>query len=471
MSKQIKEKGTVNLPEENLHVNLIQNSLLMKNRIQPIVLIGTFALIILLFIQFIPGQEKTKQMTIFTTTDLSYWGIDNPSQIEYVSLGILHKKFKNELIIYNIRKEKPEKKSLKVKTHIPELRNGSFLLDDFEHGITNRLGGYFNEFYKSPSKAFTSIERTSKNNHCLEFQYYQKESGYSGFWIHLFDLESIPSDRVYFNALNLKYLTFFVKGTKGGEKLEVRAADSIWERKEDSLKIGDLKEFLPAEKITTTWQKAWIPLSCLDPRINIKNLASIVFSVLEGHGEIYIDDITFTSEKNIPLVQKAPEKKLKKIPNKGLWLWESKALINNRDYWQSFINFCISTNVNEIFLHLPYIAIKKNSKWNIILDNARLQDFLSHIHKYKIKVHALDGDPSFALKKWHPKVTATIKAIVRYNSNVSPESRFDGIRYDIEPYILPYFSGIKKESIIDQYVTLINISKKITKNSFSSQRL
>lgn len=412
------------------------------------------------------GHQKIDGEIISASTDLSYWGIKKVSQIGYISLGIIHKKGKKELIVYDLRGEKPKiQKSVNIKTHAPELKNGFFLLDDFERGNVNRLGGYFNEFYKYPSKALTTIEKNPRNNRWLCFQFNQKEPGYSGFWIHLFDLKSPPSERLYFDASHLKYLTFCIQGKYGEEKLEVRAADHVWERKEDSLKIGDIEEFLPAGKIAPTWQRVWIPLSRIDFRIKRQSLASIVFSVIRGKGEIYIDDIAFTSKKYVLSEEKTPKKKQKKFPNKGLWLWETDSLLQNHDHWKFLISFCKSTNVNEIFLQLPYSATQNNGNWNIELDKAGLSDLLSYIHNFGIKVHALDGDPRFALKKWHPKVIATIKALIRYNTTVPQEARFDGIRYDNEPYVLPYFSGTRKKSIIKQYITLLETSSQITKNA------
>jgi len=451
------------LSEENPHDNLNRDFLKMKNKTHTSLLLCVCILLIPLFVQFLSDKKKINPEVISASSDLSYWGMTQLSQIRYVSLGISHKKEKDELIIYNIRKEKPDiRKPASVKTLIPETKNGIFLLDDFEVGNVNRLGGYFNEFHKPPSNAIAAIESVSENNKYLCFRYSQREPGYSGFWIHLFDMKSAPYNRVYLDASKFKYLTFSIRGEKGDEKLLIKAADRVWERKEDSLTIGFLKEYLPASKITTEWQRVWIPFSKIDPKINIHCLASIVFSSFEGEGVIYLDDIAFTAEKNSPVHKTGHRMKEESVPNKGMWLWETDELLKNRHSWDLLRKFCTLNRITEIFMQLPYTASEHNGKWNIKLDHAGLQSLIYYIHRQGIKVHALDGDPRFALKKWHKRVISTINAVIKYNSAVSQEARFDGIRYDNEPYILPYFAGVRKKSIISQYVSFLKFSKDIT---------
>ncbi len=74
-------------------------------------------------------------------------------------------------------------------------------------------------------------------------------------------------------------------------------------------------------------------------------------------------------------------------------------------------------------------------------------------------VYALDGDPRFSLPEWHGLVLATIQSITEYNRESPPAQRFDGGRYDIEPYLLPGFGGVGGTRIMQQYLSIVAASK------------
>jgi hypothetical protein len=54
--------------------------------------------------------------------------------------------------------------------------------------------------------------------------------------------------------------------------------------------------------------------------------------------------------------------------------------------------------------------------------------------------------------------------VIHFNQSVGPEERFVGVRYDNEPYILPEFAGVNKESILDQYMELLRLSQDLTES-------
>jgi hypothetical protein len=56
-------------------------------------------------------------------------------------------------------------------------------------------------------------------------------------------------------------------------------------------------------------------------------------------------------------------------------------------------------------------------------------------------VYALDGYARYARPEFHAGVLRTIDHVAQYNQRVLPHERFHGVRYDIEPYLLPAFHG------------------------------
>ncbi|MDH3639522.1 MAG: hypothetical protein OES09_13840, partial [Gammaproteobacteria bacterium] len=181
---------------------------------------------------------------------LGDWGVTSPSQIGFVSLGILHKQGGDEMVIYNIRTKKPVVKEPKgTQGRIPSFEGDVFLVGNFNRGNVNRLGGYFNGFAKRPSRSTVTIKRAPDGVPALTFSYINEQGGFAGFWIHLFDFKAPPAKQIFLDINPFSYLTFAIRGEKGDENLVLQMADRIGEKKEDSLWIGDVASFLPGGKV------------------------------------------------------------------------------------------------------------------------------------------------------------------------------------------------------------------------------
>lgn len=117
-------------------------------------LVSTFA-----FILFASGAIHAET---FPSKEISLadWGLKTPSEIGYVSIGVLHKKEGDELIIYDIRKQRPVVKEPKRPLRrTPSFKGDVFLVSHFNQGNVNRLGGYFNGFAKIPSKSSVQLRK------------------------------------------------------------------------------------------------------------------------------------------------------------------------------------------------------------------------------------------------------------------------------------------------------------------------
>ena len=395
--------------------------------------------------------------------DLADWGLKDPSDVGYLSVGIYHKEGGDELVVYDIRKKKPViEQPARPRSRIPPIQGKVFLLDDFHRGNMNRLGGYFSKIIRTPSQSHVTIDRASDGRRSLCFAYTQKSPGFAGFWIHLFDFKLPPKERIFLDVSPFRYLTFSIKGEEGKERLMIQVADYSWERKEDSLRIGPVGQFLPSGEIQESWQRAWIPLDRLPEGIKKEELASLVFLAQSGKGRVHIGDVAFTEVKDVPV----PEPEAKKVrppsPHRGMWLWNTKDLLGNVEEQMRLVGFCKQMGISEIFMQLPYVMEEKNGKREVLWDEKEVASLLSLLHEAAVRVHALDGDPRFALREWHGHVLATIRSVIRFNKSVPSGERFDGIRYDNEPYILPSFAGVQKKSIIEQYLELLRFSKELT---------
>lgn len=392
---------------------------------------------------------------------LSDWGLSHPSEIGHLSIGLLHKKDKDEIVIYDIREHKP---ILKIpegsRGRVPYFEGDYFLVSHFDQGNINQLGGYFNGFSRHPSKSNVAIAKTPDGTSALTYSFENQSPGFSGFWIHFFDFKIAPSKQVFLDTTPFAYLTFSIRGEQGDEKIMLRTADRSLEKKEDSLLIGEVSSFLPQGKVEKEWQTVWIPLSKFGARINRKELANVVFQVAEnGSGRIFIKDLAFTKEKGATILKTKNNQSQSCPSNKAMWLWETDKILKNPEDQNTFLDFCQRHKFTDIFVQIPYEAKKEGTEWKVIWDTTGMPRLISRLTQAGIRVHALDGDPRFVLKEWHGRTIALLKNIIEYNQAVSPEERFYGIRYDNEPYLLPGFGGVNKESILRQYLELAKKSQ------------
>ena len=395
--------------------------------------------------------------------DLSHWGMDRIQDIGFVSIGILHGPDQDQMVVYDILTDKP---TFQIPEGpwgaVPEFSGNTFLVVDFNEGNVNRLGGYFNSFSRAPSTADLTISRLTGGDQALTFVYTRDTSGFAGFWIHLFDFKSPPAQRVFLDSSPFNFITFSIRGEHGQEALRFQVADRIWEQKEDSLPIDEVGTFLPAGRITKEWQRAWVPLKNLPTRVDAKELASMVFAAARGGGRVYIRDIAFTVSRAAPAMLSETRPEPKPPAGKGMWLWETETLLGDREAQEQLHAFCRDQRVTDLFLQLPYRAEKAGEEWRISWDRFGMQQLLKGLHAVGITCHALDGDPKYALSEYHDQVKATLQEIIRFNRNSDPEARFDAVRYDIEPYLLPRFAGVHKETVLRQYLVLLKDLKEYT---------
>jgi len=382
-------------------------------------------------------------------------------------VGILHKREGDDLRLYDIRRQRPVvKEPSGPRGRAPSFEGNLFLVSHFREGNTNRLGGYFNGFAKSPSQSAVTIGKAPDGRPALIFSYRKVLPSFAGFWIHLFDFKKHPAARVFFDASPFTYLTFSIRGERGGEELLLQIADRAWEKQEDSLVVGDVASFLPDGRVQRKWQQGWIALKELPVGLNKKELASLVFLVKRnGQGRVFIKDLAFTKKRGVRIPQPEEAKIPVRLLNKAMWLWETDKIVTSPDEQQRLLTFCKREGITDLFLQIPYEAKEEEGQWEILWNPLLIRPLISQLHQVGVKIHALDGDPRFALREWHGRVIATLASIIKYNRESLPQERFDGIRFDIEPYLLPSFGGVQKEAILKQYLSLLVASQTLTRQA------
>ncbi|MBY0600464.1 hypothetical protein [Bacillus bingmayongensis] len=147
-----------------------------------------------------------------------------------------------------------------------------------------------------------------------------------------------------------------------------------------------------------------------------------------------------------PTLAKTPSGK-----DKAMYVWNAEDVINTADGRTHLINFALQKGINVIYVMTGNYLVTNPYKYEMLNLEAG---------KQSIKVYALDGEPSWGE---NPGVALSrMQNIYDYNNRVTSDKKFDGIQFDIEPYLLTQWKDtIARGNIIKNYLNLIkNLNEK-----------
>jgi len=384
------------------------------------------------------------------------WGIRDFSGIRYGQVSVLHEPAGDRLMVYTLRDGLPKVPRISTASLRPDFSNGCFVVSHFDGGMRNSLGGSFNVFQRDPSSAFVQYATALDGRQSLQLSYTKKTDGFCGLWLHLFNTSAPGEERKYLDASEFSYIVCWVRGLTGKERFLVKIADAAFERKEDALQIGELGSFLPSGKIDTLWQRAVIPISRIPLRIVKSQLATLSFEASEQQqGVVQFKTLAFCRDTTSfpqlsPAISGAKTLKFKK----AVWVWNTDDLFRLREGKSELFELLANESVSDVFLAVPYRAGGPRHR-GIEIDVKAMRLLVSDLKKKSVVVHALLGDKDFILSEQRPFVTATLENILRYNATSKKQERFDGIHFDVEPYLLPGFNGPRAGWILENFLDLL----------------
>lgn len=386
---------------------------------------------------------------------LSDWSVRDLRDLAFVSIGLLKESGATaKLVIYDVREHAPQRQppdTIVWRSSAPMLDDGAYVLSHFDGGNYNRLGGTFSAFQRAPSQSHVDL----RHGQGLRLRWKKAEPGYAGVWMHLYDDRVRPAERTYLHTGAAAFIYFEIRGIKGGEDLTLRVADRSWDDKGDSLPIGKVALFVPGGHITRDWQVARVPLSALPRGIEHEELASIILAAeTKGTGEVLIRNLALVADESTEVPRGSEQKRGKVRPlQRALWVWRTQAIVADSAQRDALLAMCESEQISDVFLQL---LPPKKGRLRSASDLAEMLPLIAALHDKGVRVQALDGAPEFALKAHHAEVLATTRAVIESNRKSSAAERFDGIRFDNEPYLLPGFAGPQKESILRDYLEILD---------------
>ena len=337
------------------------------------------------------------------------------------------------------------------------------IVDNFNDGVQNEVAGYRSTFAAEPSKvAAMRVDDVFRGagGRSVRVAADRAESGFCGYWIHFFDMRAV--EKRYFDASRFEYLSFWVRGAEGGEDFLIKLADERWITKQDSVTFAQVSQVLPIG-ITTSWQEVVIPLRG-DHNLDWRQLGGVTFEfVLPGKQVVFIDDIAFKvrpddAPTSTLAVAKTAVPAPDSIPRK-LWVWSTEKMLADVSARRELFDLCQLQRIDELWMQLLYDVRRKDAETPHTICKLRYEDdfrsLLSEAHERGLRVHGLDGYPDFALRENHDIPLGLVDAVIAFNAAEPATSRFDGVHFDNEPYLLVgWHNPVQREEILRDFLTL-----------------
>jgi hypothetical protein len=333
------------------------------------------------------------------------------------------------------------------------------LIWNFDDTLTNTLGGGYNVFSRSPSWARTYLDpnvHLPDTHHALRVTAHRAGDGFCGVWFDFYPAQAAP--RRYFDARGFRYLTFWIKGAKSGWDFNLKLVDATGERNEDALATRRLDAYLP-QGITTAWQKVSIPLADF-PEIDPGSLARFVLMFnTPGDYQFYLDDVALEAQRNGGSVLRAtkplpPLRSAPSLPN-AMWVWRTGEIFTGSREPGRLFAFCARMNVRTVYLSLDFRQTPSGRP--VAIEKTRLyQTFLQRAHRRGLRVDALAGSPEWAVARYHERALDAVRLVADFNRTAPAGSRFDGVHFDVEPYVLIGFADpASRKLLLKDYLGMV----------------
>jgi hypothetical protein len=335
---------------------------------------------------------------------------------------------------------------------------------DFDQGIANSRGGRYNVYQREPSWARTYLDRDvtrGPTGHLLRVSAHREAAGFCGLWLDFFPGSEVPARHL--DARAYRYLSLWVKGEKGGEDFEIELTDEENVDHEEARPRRPLDAYLPGG-MTTKWQEVVIPLADFQGLDRSRLVRMALNLPKQGDSRFYLDDIAL---KRDPAAAPPPVR-VSPVPEAGdpvatvhraLWVWNTPPLFDTQHGEEAdrFFAFCAQQKIAELYLASEFApAGKADEAGSVLRDADGYRNFLARAHHEGMKVEALAGTPEWAVKENHPQALAAVEAILAFNRASSPEARFDGVHFDVEPYALVGYSDpAYQPQILTQFLEMI----------------
>lgn len=148
--------------------------------------------------------------------------------------------------------------------------------------------------------------------------------------------------------------------------------------------------------------------------------------------------------------------------DRALWVWTSAQLLGDASAQRQLLAFARAQRVSALWMQVTTgrpapqapLQVSRAAEWRQLLEAA---------HAAHLRVEALDGDPVYAVAAFHSIPLQIADAVIDFNAVGAPAARFDGLHFDIEPYLLPaWHDRAAREQLLREYLDLhVEIQRRV----------
>jgi carbohydrate binding protein with CBM30 domain len=331
---------------------------------------------------------------------------------------------------------------------------------NFDNGLTNSLGGGYNVYSRSPSSARTYLDpkvHHDSSGHSLRVTSHRAPEGFCGVWFEFFPKSLDPPqalDASYYN-----YLTFWLKGEKGGEDFDVSLSGGS--AGEDTRPKVPLHNYLP-NGATTEWQEVAIPLGAF-AGIDRRQLTQLTLDISRpGHERFFLDSVALkVAALPAPASAPAPTPVVQHAARQAMWIWNAQELFDpsgGAPETDRLLKFSSLHGIRELYLSVDLHSVGTAAVPRYELKNVgSYQAFLERAHAGGLAVEALAGTPGWAAREYHAQSLAAVDAVLAFNHTGPAPERFDGVHFDVEPYSLIGFSDpYLRKGLLSEFLEMVS---------------
>lgn len=122
--------------------------------------------------------------------------------------------------------------------------------------------------------------------------------------------------------------------------------------------------------------------------------------------------------------------------NKATWLWDASLI---RSGTEEIVAFSGREGITSIFLQIQQEVTDEEYR-----------QFVAAAHQQGISVHALNGQPDWAYEEGRRKGMELLAWLEAYNRTAAPEEKFEGVQFDVEPYVLRRW-GREQAQVVEEW--------------------
>jgi hypothetical protein len=136
---------------------------------------------------------------------------------------------------------------------------------------------------------------------------------------------------------------------------------------------------------------------------------------------------------------------------KGTWIWDAKTIVNQKD---QILTFAKGQQVSTIYLYINQNDVTPQE----------YGDFIHSAGQKGIKVEALAGQPEWALPAHQGEIKEFISWVKQFNASAQTDGKFQGVHFDIEPYLLNQWET-ERDSLLTDWMNNVRFIQEETKGT------